>query len=582
MKNIALILVAVLLFAVSTYLHAQTPEQKAHVDSLKAYILTPPPAETPRINGAKVFGVRPDAPFLYLIPASGKRPMTFKVSNLPAGLKVDKITGIISGSISKPGEYKLKLSAKNEKGKAEKDFKIVVGEQIMLTPPLGWNSWNCWATSVSQEKTLISARAMVASGLSQHGFCYVNMDDGWQGERGGKFNALMPDLKKFPDMKAMCAEIHAMGLKVGIYNTPWVKSYGGRLGGSSENEKGLKDSVFLRKAKYNQKMLPYHIGKYSFAKQDAQQYAEWGIDFLKYDWAPNETAETKEMYEAMKATGRYIILSLSNNTTQTALKNAPEFSNYAQQYAEWGIDFLKYDWAPNETAETKEMYEAMKATGRDIVLSLSNNTTQTALKNAPEFSNYAQQWRTTGDITDTWKSLSNIGFNQDKYAHLQKPGQFNDPDMLIVGFVGWGKPHPTRLTADEQFTHISMWCLLSAPLLIGCDMDKLDPFTLSLLTNDEVLEIDQDVLCRQALRVDKQGDIEIFSKPLEDGSIAVGLFNRGLINTNAVATWEKLGINGKQIVRDLWRQKNIGVFEGKFETEVNPHGVVLLKISTKK
>jgi alpha-galactosidase len=127
-----------------------------------------------------------------------------------------------------------------------------------------------------------------------------------------------------------------------------------------------------------------------------------------------------------------------------------------------------------------------------------------------------------------------------------------------------------------------MWCLLSAPLLIGCDMDKLDPFTLSLLTNDEVLEIDQDVLCRQALRVDKQGDIEIFSKPLEDGSIAVGLFNRGLINTNTVATWEKLGLNGKQIVRDLWRQKNIGVFEGKFETEVNPHGVVLLKIAKNK
>ena len=522
MKNIALIVLAALLFPVSIYLQAQTPEQKAHVDSLKAYILTPTPAEMPRINGAKVFGVRPGATLLYLIPASGKRPMTFKVSNLPTGLKVDETTGIISGSISKPGEYKLKLSAKNEIGKAEKEFKIVVGEQIMLTPPLGWNSWNCWATSVSQEKTLISARAMVASGLRQHGFCYVNMDDGWQGERGGKFNALMPDLKKFPDMKTMCTEIHAMGLKVGIYNTPWVKSYGGRLGGSSENEKGVKDSIFLRKVKPNQKILPFHIGKYSFAKQDAQQYAEWGIDFLKYDWAPNETAETKEMYEAMKATGR------------------------------------------------------------DIVLSLSNNTTQTALKNAPEFSNYAQQWRTTGDITDTWKSLSGIGFNQDKYAFLQKPGKFNDPDMLIVGFVGWGKPHPTRLSADEQFTHISMWCLLSAPLLIGCDMDKLDPFTLSLLTNDEVLEIDQDVLCRQALRVDKQGDIEIFSKPLEDGSIAVGLFNRCLISTNAVATWEKLGLNGKQIVRDLWRQKNIGVFEGKFETEVNPHGVVLLKIAKNK
>ncbi len=522
MKNIVVFFGIAFLLFVYINLQAQTPEQKAHVDSLKAFILTPAPAEMPRINGAKVFGVRPNAPFLYMIPASGKRPMTFKVANLPAGMKVDESTGIITGSISQPGEYKLKLLAQNEKGKAGKDFKIVVGEQIMLTPPLGWNSWNCWATSVSQEKTLISARAMVASGLSQHGFCYVNMDDGWQGERGGKFNALMPDLKKFPDMKTMCHEIHNMGLKVGIYNTPWVKSYGGRLGGSSENEKGLKDSVFLRKAKYNQKMLPYHIGKYSFAKLDAQQYAEWGIDFLKYDWDPNETPETKEMYEAMRASGR------------------------------------------------------------DIVLSLSNNTTQTGLKNAPKFSKYTQQWRTTTDITDTWKSLSSIGFNQDKYAFLQKPGMFNDPDMLIVGYVGWGKPHPTRLSADEQFTHISLWCLLSAPLLIGCDMDKLDPFTISLLTNDEVLEIDQDVLCKQALRVDKQGEIEIFAKPLEDGSIAVGLFNRGLVTAKAVANWEKLGLNGKQVVRDLWRQKNIGIFEGKFEAEVNPHGVVLLKIRNKK
>lgn len=522
MKNITLFAFAIVIFSFTVNLPAQTPEQKAHVDSLKAFILTPPPRETPRINGANVFGVRPGAPFLYLIPVTGKRPMTFKVKNLPTGLNVDENTGIITGKISNPGEYKLKLMVRNEKGKAEKEFKIVVGDKILLTPALGWNSWNCWATSVSQEKMLISARAMVSSGLSQHGFCYVNMDDGWQGERGGKFNALMPDRVKFPDMKVMCDEIHKLGLKVGIYNTPWVKSYGRRLGGSSENEKGLKDSIFLRKAKYNQKMLPYSIGKYSFAKQDAQQYAEWGIDYLKYDWAPNETPETKEMYDALRATGR------------------------------------------------------------DIVLSLSNNSTQTALKNAPEYSKYAQQWRTTGDITDTWKSLYNIGFNQDKYVFLQKPGMFNDPDMLIVGYVGWGKPHPTRLTADEQFTHISMWCLLSAPLLIGCDMDKLDPFTLSLLTNDEVLEIDQDVLCKQALRVDKQGDIEIFSKPLEDGSIAVGLFNRGSNKAVAVANWEKLGVNGKQTVRDLWRQKNIGVFDGQFETEVNPHGVVLVKIMNKK
>jgi alpha-galactosidase len=522
MSNILRSLISVCLYALSISLIAQTPEQTVSIDSLQAYILTPTPALLPRINGAKVFGVHPKAPFIYQIPASGKRPMQFKVFHLPKGLKVDKKTGLITGLIEKAGEYNVTFRAINDLGKAEKKFKIIVGENITLTPPLGWNSWNCWASSISQEKTLNAARAMVASGLREHGFCFVNIDDGWQGERGGDYNGLMPDPKKFPNMKAMCDEIHSMGLKVGIYNTPWVKSYAGYLGGSSENEKGLKDSVFFQSVKPNQKILPWHIGKYSFAKQDANQYAQWGIDFLKYDWAPNETAEVKEMYDAIRTSGR------------------------------------------------------------DIVLSLSNNATQTILKNAPEFSKYAQLWRTTNDIRDTWKSLSSIGFNQDKYAFLQSPGHFNDPDMLILGYVGWGKPRPTRLTADEQFTHISMWCLLGAPLLLGCDMNKLDAFTLSLLTNDEVLEVDQDVLCKQALCIDKQGDIEIFAKPLEDGSIAVGLFNRGLTKTNAIANWEKLGITGKKIVRDLWRQKNIGFFENKFTVEVNPHGVVLVKIINKK
>jgi alpha-galactosidase len=188
-------------------------------------------------------------------------------------------------------------------------------------------------------------------------------------------------------------------------------------------------------------------------------------------------------------------------------------------------------------------------------------------------------WRTTGDITDTWRSLSNIGFNQAGHEKYAGPGHFNDPDMLIVGKVGWGpKLHPTRLTPNEQYTHISLWCLLDSPLLIGCDMTQLDEFTLGLLTNDDVLDVNQDPLGRQAARVAKDGDVEVWAKDMEDGSKAVGLFNRGAAPAGATLKWADLGLSGKLKVRDLWRQQDLGKFRDKFETTVGRHGVALLKV----
>ena len=137
-------------------------------------------------------------------------------------------------------------------------------------------------------------------------------------------------------------------------------------------------------------------------------------------------------------------------------------------------------------------------------------------------------WRTTGDISDTWSSMSGIGFGQAGHEKFAGPGHWNDPDMLVVGYVGWSaNVRPTRLTPSEQYTHISLWCLLCSPLLIGCDMTKLDDFTLNLLTNDEVLDVSQDPLGRQAARIAQNGPLEIWAKDLEDGSKAVGLFNRG-------------------------------------------------------
>jgi alpha-galactosidase len=177
--------------------------------------------------------------------------------------------------------------------------------------------------------------------------------------------------------------------------------------------------------------------------------------------------------------------------------------------------------------------------------------------------------------------MEGIGFNQAGHEKYAGPGHWNDPDMLVVGKVGWGPSlHPTHLTPNEQYTHISLWSLLCAPLLIGCDMTQLDDFTRNLLTNDEVIAVNQDPLGHQASRVfqDPTQDIEVWSKDLEDGTKAVGLFNRGEMTNTVTANFSDLQVTGKQPIRDLWRQKDLGESDGKYSTEVPRHGVVLLKI----
>jgi alpha-galactosidase len=187
-------------------------------------------------------------------------------------------------------------------------------------------------------------------------------------------------------------------------------------------------------------------------------------------------------------------------------------------------------------------------------------------------------WRTTGDIQDTWNSMANIGFSQDGHEKYAGPGHWNDPDMLVVGVVGWGNTHPSRLTPTEQQTHITLWSLLSAPLLMGCDLSKLDPFTIALLSNDEVLSIDQDPLGKPAGRKAKQGSNEVWSRALSDGTIAVGLFNRGSNPAEVTVRWDEIGAHGKQPIRDLWQQKDVGEFADSYTATVPRHGAVLIKI----
>jgi alpha-galactosidase len=267
-------------------------------------------------------------------------------------------------------------------------------------------------------------------------------------------------------------------------------------------------------------------------------------------------------------------------------------SNDANQLAEWGFDYLKYDWNPNDEINTKRMADALRASGRDIVFSLSNSA---PFGKAAIWMKLANCWRTTGDIRDVWskrqlppsesqwaQGVFDIWKQHERWAPFNGPGHWNDADMLVVGKVGWGTPHPTHLTPDEQYTHISLWCLWSAPMLLGCPLDQLDDFTQNLLTNDEVLALNQDPLGEQAKEIATAGSIKILAKNLEDGTKAVGLFNIGSEPNAVKVTWEQLGISGKHIVRDLWRQKNIGTYKDGFEAVVRPHGVILVRIQPEK
>jgi len=482
----------------------------------EAEILTPLAPATPRINGPEIFGVRPGAPFLYTIPVTGTRPVTFSADGLPAGLSLDPATGRITGRLADRATHSVVLHACNKIGCARKRFVIVVGDKIALTPPMGWNSYNCWAESVDQEKILRSAKALIAAGLADHGWTYVNIDDTWQGVRAGPYHAIQGN-EKFPDLKGLCDQIHAMGLKPGIYSSPWVTTYAGFPGGSSDTP----DGAWQRLKDYEGNK---RIGRYEFASMDAAQWAAWGFDYLKYDWNPNDVEHTRQMALALRATGRDIVLSLSNAAPIYAMA---------------------------------------------------------------ELSKWAQAWRTTGDIWDTWETpgpwqngVSEIGFNQDPWTKFGGPGGWNDPDMLVVGLVGWGaKHHETKLTPAEQYTHISLWCMLSAPLLIGCDLEHIDAFTLNLLTNDEVLALDQDSLGVSARRVATIGAVDVYSKPLADGGTAIGLFNRGDIPHTVTIKLDRLGLPQPAVFRDVWRQKDAGTFAKETDVTIQPHNVMLYKVT---
>jgi len=365
---------------------------------------------------------------------------------------------------------------------------------IAATPPMGWNSWNHFHNKVDDATIRAQAEAMVSSGMRDAGYTYVNIDDTWEGERDG--TGVIHSNSKFPDMKALADFVHSKGLKIGIYSSPGPKTC----------------------AKYE--------GSYGHELQDAQTYAAWGIDYLKYDLCG--------LREQMKAAP------------------SPEAAHKIMVDA-----YIK-------------MRDALRSTGRPIVYSLCQYGNDAVWEWGANVG--GNLWRTTGDINDHYASMEAIGFGQAGLARFAGPGHWNDPDMLEVGNGG--------LTETESRSHFSLWAILAAPLIAGNDLRDMRPEIHDILANKEVIAVDQDTLGRQGRRVWKNGDLEVWSKQMKDGSRAVILLNRGSAEQEINVNWEDLGYptHFNADVRDLWQHKYLGKFTGKFSAPVVSHGVVMVAV----
>ena len=471
-------------------------------------ILTPPAPAAPRINGAKVLGARPGSPIVWRMPVSGERPLELAAHGLPPGLSFDAQKGILSGAVAQKGVYPVRLTAKNAKGSDERVLKLVVGDKIALTPPMGWNSWNCFASAVTEQNIRDTIDTFDKSALADYGWTYVNIDDYWQNKPTEKNDETLqgpernPDgsiavNKRFRDMKALAAYAHSKGFKIGLYSSPGPYTCGGC------------------------------VGSWMHEWQDAKTYADWGYDYLKYDWCYYRKTTIGEGHECLA---------------------------------------LPY----------RLMGEALRAQKRDIVFSLCQYGM--GFVSAWGETTGGNCWRTTGDITDTWDSMWNIIHRQEASWPYARPGAWNDPDM-VVGRLGWGRLRPTRLTRNEQYTHVTLWAVCCSPLLIGCDMTQLDGFTMSLLTNAEVLETNQDELGAQAAIVDRGPRAEVWAKPMSDGSLVFALVNTHKFRTTRITVdFDSLGVEGRWKVRELWPQKDLGVYSSRFTADVPPHATTLVRL----
>ncbi len=373
--------------------------------------------------------------------------------------------------------------------------------QVAQTPPMGWNSWNYFAEKVTDKDIRDSADQIVSSGMKDAGYIYVNIDDTWEAERDA--SGVLHTNSKFPDMKALADYVHSKGLKLGIYSGPGPKTCAGYAGSLGHEE------------------------------QDAKMYADWGIDYLKYD--------------------------LCSFIPAVMEKQAPN-----DKAAQMRLMVAAYD----------KMGKALKATGRPIVYSLCQYGWDNVWEWAPGLG--GNLWRTTGDIQPRWQSIYDLMTEQAGLASYAGPGHWNDPDMLEVG--------NGKLTLAENRTHFSMWAMLAAPLLAGNDLPHMKPEIHAILTNRDVIAIDQDPLGHQARHIYSKGEVEVWARDLQGGAKAIAIVNAGsdVYSTHPFhLNLEQLGLHGSQHAKDLWTGKEMEL-TNNMPIELPSHDILLLRIVNSK
>jgi alpha-galactosidase len=519
-------------------------------------ILTPKPGPEPRLAGATIFGVRTGKPIRTCVSATGEKPVVFTAAGLPSGISIDSKTGWITGRAPmQQGDSSVVITATNAKGSDSRTLTLRVGNEICLTPPMGWNSWYVHSEGVSEQAIRDMAKAMKDKGLQDCGWTYVNIDDCWMGERDPETKRIQANAN-FNDMKAMVDYVNSQGLKAGIYSTAWMSTFAGYIGGTAPNEEGDYSQYYIPK---DERPNPYQVfgrfprgiekrickvGPVWLIDRDAQQFADWGIDYVKYDWLEWDLLTDEE-----KAAGVQPL----------------RFTNEKRE--EHGI--------------TQRFYHDFRALDRDIVISLSpkHNPAEDAF-----VSTCSNLWRLTEDIHDEWGRLI-LPFDDELVERLAmtRPGHYGDLDMLQIGPMGTPNRaekvfRPTRLTPAEHYFQLTLWSIMTQPLLLSCNVPTMDEFDLGLVTNTEVLSVNQDALCRPGYRIrNSKGSHEIWAKDLEDGGKAVALFNLADEDQALSISAKELGFTGT--IRDLWRQKVIGDLNESFSCAVSTHGVVFLKIS---
>jgi hypothetical protein len=413
-------------------------------------------------------------------------------------------------------------------------------------PPMGWNSYDAFGSSVTEEEYMANAHYM-SDKLLSHGWRYAVIDYRWSDADAAKhslngiggpltmdeYGRLLPAPNRFPSagdggakgFKPLADAVHALGLKFGIHIMRGIP------------RQAVKADT------------PIEGSQFHAADATDHSVCRWCADMYGVD---GNTAAGQAYYDSL-----------------------------FRLYASWGLDFVKVDdlSSPYHVAEIEAVRKAIDKCGRPIVFSTSPG--ETPVSEADHISTHANMWRASGDFWDNWKSLNHAFDLAAAWEDVGGPGRYADLDMIPLGHIGIrsiGHDRKTQFTRDEQVMLMSLWCLRPSPLILGMNLPDNDDWTLSLITNDEVLAIDQDPLGKPARRVSQKDGGEVWVRELRDGSKAVGLFNRGNAATNVTLNWSDAGLEGMQTVRDLWQHKDMGSSDNQITISVPKHGAVLLRL----